>query len=60
VSGVIFSSNNVLNHPEKLGDDCIFVNNPFAKYPVDDSFIQLFKNWLAKIENNHIFLEKNY
>lgn len=60
VSGVIFSSNSVLNHPEKLGDDCIFVNNPFAKYPVDDSFIKLFKNWLAKIENNHIFLEKNY
>jgi hypothetical protein len=59
VSGVIFSSKNVLNHPEKLGDDCIFVNNPFAKYPVDDSFIKLFKNWLAKIEKEYIVLEKN-
>lgn len=60
VSGVLFSNKAVLNHPANIGDDCIFINNPFAKYPVDKSFAKLFNNWHAKTENNGIKLTKNY
>src|SRR3989338_437414 len=58
VSGVIFSDKTVLNHPEKIGEDCVFVNNPFADNPVDGSFVRLFKNWTASKENDKISLKK--
>ena len=57
VSGVLFSDKSVLNHPENIGEDCIFVNNPFADNSIDESFIKLFKNWTA---NKEINLKKNY
>ena len=60
VSGVLFSDKSVLNHPENIGEDCIFVDNPFADNPVDESFIKLFKNWTASKENDKISLKKNY
>ena len=60
VSGVIFSDKTVLNHPENIGEDFIFVNNPFADNPIDESFVKLFKNWTASKENNKISLRKNY
>ncbi len=62
VSGVLFSNKNVLDHPENLGDDCTFVNNPFAKNPVNELFVRLFKNWIASRgrENDKTILEKNY
>jgi len=60
VSGVLFSDKSVLNHPENIGEDCIFVNNPFANNLVDQSFVKLFKNWTASKENDKISLKKNY
>lgn len=60
VSGVLFSDKSVLNHPENIGEDCLFVNNPFADNPVDESFVKLFKNWTASKENDKISLKKNY
>jgi len=59
VSGVLFSNETVVNHPDKIGDDCIFVNNPFSSSPVDQKFVKLFKNWRAE-KNNGIVLQKNY
>lgn len=60
VSGVLFSDKSVLNHPENIGEDCLFVNNPFADNPVVESFVKLFKNWTASKENDKISLKKNY
>lgn len=60
VSGVLFSDITVLNHPNKIGDDCIFVNNPFASNPVNASFVQFFKHWNASKTHNAIKLKKNY
>jgi hypothetical protein len=60
VSGVLFSGESVLNHPENIGEDLIFVNNPFADNPVSTSFIELFKNWTASKKDGGISLEKNY
>jgi hypothetical protein len=60
VSGVLFSDKLVLNHPEKIGEDCIFVNNPFADNPVNESFANLFKNWTASKGDDKISLKKNY
>jgi len=60
VSGVLFSDKSVLNHPENIGEDFIFVNNPFANNPVEESFVKLFKNWTASKENDEISLKKNY
>ena len=60
VSGIIYSDKTVLNHPEPIGNDCIFVNNPFAKNEVDDNFIKLFKNWKIERTAAGINLQKNY
>lgn len=60
VSGVLFSDKTVLNHPEDIGDDCIFINNPFSGYPVNKKFTELFKSWSAKKGSNGIILQKNY
>ena len=60
VSGVLFSSDLVLNHPENIRDDCIFVNNPFADNQVDKSFIRPFKSWTANKEDNEVRLTKNH
>ncbi|MDY6821167.1 MAG: hypothetical protein SVN78_06060 [Deferribacterota bacterium] len=60
VSGVLYSNKRVLNHPENIGEDCIFVNNPFAVNPVDESFVKLFKNWTAVKNNDEIIIKKNY
>ncbi len=30
ISAVIYSKEPVLNHPQKLGDDCLLVRNPLA------------------------------
>jgi len=60
ISGVLFSDKTVLNHPENLGDDCIFVNNPFANNQVDESFVGLFKSWTASKDNSGINLKKEY
>ncbi len=48
VSGVIFSDEYVLNPPEHIGDDCIFVNNPFALNPVSNEYFSKFKSFKAE------------
>jgi len=60
VSGVLFSDETILNHPDNIGKDCLFVNNPFADNPVDESFVKFFKNWIATKNNGKISLKKNY
>ena len=60
VSGVLFSDNTVLGHPDNIGDDCIFINNPFAQNIIEPGFISLFNNWYAEKENGFIKLTKNY
>jgi len=49
-----------LNHPKNIGEDCIFVNNPFADNPVKESFVNLFKNWKASKDTDQINLTKHY
>lgn len=48
ISGIIFSDKDVLNHPEKIGDDCIFINNPNAINPVDINRYFFLKRWQAE------------
>jgi len=60
VSGVIYSDKTVLNHPENIGNDCIFVNNPFAEYPTDKNLIQHFKNWKVTKTETGLNLQKCY
>ncbi len=60
ISGVIFSSKSVLNHSENIGDDCFFVNNPYARNKLEESFVNLFKNWIANKEDDKISLKRNY
>lgn len=47
VSGILYSSQFVLKSSKELGGDCVFVNNPFADYPVNGSFSKLFNRWVA-------------
>ncbi|KKQ38240.1 MAG: hypothetical protein US54_C0014G0005 [Candidatus Roizmanbacteria bacterium GW2011_GWA2_37_7] len=62
ISGVLFSSERVLKSFDNMGDDCIFVNNPFSEYPVDKKFVKIFKHWNAKYDKsrNNLTLQKNY
>jgi hypothetical protein len=43
ISGIIFCSNNIINAPEKLGDDCLFIPNPHAKNSIDPKIFSFFK-----------------
>lgn len=60
ISGVLFSDKTVLNHSENIGDDCLFVNNPFADNPINESFSNLFKSWFASKDDTGIHLKKGY
>lgn len=60
VSGVLFSDKTVLDHPKEIGEDCVFVNNPFAKNRIEKSFAELFKSWTASKEDDKISLKKNF
>lgn len=46
--GIIFCDQYVINHSEKIGDDCIFINNPYATFPVEDFFSAFLKRWHAE------------
>lgn len=59
ISGIIFSDSCVINNLGNLGEDCIFVNNPFAFNPVDFSFIEKFKYFDAKIDKDKIEIKKS-
>ncbi len=48
ISGIIFSDQSVLSHPEKIGDDCIFINNPFAINPVESNRHLFWNRWYAE------------
>lgn len=50
VSGILFSHELVLNTFENIGEDCIFVNNPFSDNPVNELFVKSFKNRIAVYE----------
>ena len=46
ISAVIYSRTTVLNHPEKLGSDCILVHNPYATNPLSEEafpFLEQYK-----------------
>ncbi len=45
ISAVIYSQELVLNHPDKLGDDCILVHNPFANNPLPEDIFSFFKQY---------------
>ncbi len=47
ISGIFFSDKTVINHPNNIGEDCIFINNPFAKNPVNFEKYSFFKHWHA-------------
>src|SRR5690606_17790145 len=47
ISAVIFSDTAVLNHPKKLGKDCIVVHNPHATNPLDKKIFKFLEQWEA-------------
>jgi type I restriction enzyme S subunit len=52
ISAVIYSKDVVLNHPEKLGEDCILVHNPLAKNPLPEKIITFLKQY--KVQGDDI------
>lgn len=50
VSGVIFSDKNILYYQENK-DDCLFVNNPYAKNKIEKDCFYFLDQWNAEIEN---------
>jgi len=57
ISGIIYLDKN----PQYSEiEDCIFINNPFAKHNVDNKFKKSFKNWVADKNKQGIMLTKKY
>ena len=48
ISAVIYSQEEVRNHPDKLGDDCILVHNPFAKNHLPEDVFSFFEQYKAQ------------
>lgn len=48
ISGIIFSDKDIINHENGYGNDCFFVNNPYAVNQVDLNDFKFFKNWRAE------------
>jgi hypothetical protein len=53
ISATIYSSQDILNHPDELGDDCMIVHNPMAKNPLSESIFSFLRQWKVR-ENNII------
>ncbi len=45
ISGVIYSSTDVLNHPAQLGADCILIRNHNARNPLSKHTFPFFEQW---------------
>jgi type I restriction enzyme S subunit len=54
ISAIIYSKNVVLNHPEKIGDDCILVHNPLAKNPSSEDVFKFLKQY--KVQGNNLII----
>jgi hypothetical protein len=49
ISAVIYSTITVLNHPKRIGEDCILVHNPKAENPLDRNLFAFIKQqWEMK------------
>ncbi|KUK77364.1 MAG: Uncharacterized protein XD93_0379 [candidate division WS6 bacterium 34_10] len=44
ISAVIFSSQLIINTPNKLGNDCLIIPNPHAKNPIDINLFPFFRS----------------
>lgn len=61
ISGVIFSNTDALNQPNKLGDDCYIVNNPFAKNPIPKLLTKCFKTYYSYIsKDGYVKIKKKF
>lgn len=52
VSAIIYSSIDVLNSPQNIGDDCILIHNPRAKFPINKQTFSFLKQWNAECMEN--------
>ncbi len=43
ICAVMYSKNDVLNHPHKLGEDIILVHNPLARTPLEEGVLDSFR-----------------
>jgi len=48
VSAVIYSPGNILNSPDNIGNDCILIHNPKAKFPIDVKTFYFLQQWKAE------------
>lgn len=58
ISAVIYSKENVLNHPQKLGNDCILVHNPMAINRLSEKVFPFFIQHRAIINNQGMEIQK--
>ncbi|MBF0472784.1 MAG: hypothetical protein HQK91_07245 [Nitrospirae bacterium] len=56
ISVIIFSDKTVEQSRQTIGEDCIFINNPFAKNPVDSLMVSFLNRWCAHLEKDKIVL----
>lgn len=57
VSGVIYSSENILNTPDDIGADCVLVHNPNAKNPLSINEFSLLQQRVAHYSDNGLNIE---
>lgn len=57
VSGIIYSSENILNTPDNIGGDCVLVHNPNAKNPIELSIFSFLQQRVAKYSSDGLKVE---
>jgi hypothetical protein len=58
ISGVLFSNTPIFMYPDELGEDCLFINNPYAINPVPKNFSAYFRGWSAAVSGDEITLAR--
>jgi hypothetical protein len=57
ISGILYTSVDAVNYPEKPGDNFIFIHNPLAKNPLPKHFFKFGKDYW--FENDKLFCHEN-
>lgn len=60
ISGIIFCDQYVINHPDNIWDDCIFINNPFTRNPINIHAFSFLKRRYIEAKEEWLQITKLY
>ncbi len=58
VSAIIYSPDNILNAPDKIGSDCVLIHNPKARFPIDVKTFSFLEQWKTEYLGDRLEIKK--